>query len=144
MTTRLRTVLAPVERVDKYWAKVGGSCLGLFLLTLVAYVLGIFSTSGGLVWVPWDAAFVGLVAGFGVGYLRGGLLFSWGVGVAALLGAHANHALVGLSGRPLAERLGYFLRLDGLTFYAVEGFLIGTIAFLAGSGLRVAVRLVEQ
>jgi hypothetical protein len=144
VTTPIRSTLAPVERIDHYWAVIAGSCLVLFCLVFVLYAVGLFSTSGGLVWIPWDAAILGLVAGCLVGYLRIGLVFAWSVGVAALLGAHADHALVGLADRPLAERLGYFARLDGLTFYAVEGVLVGTIAFLAGTGIRAAVRTVRR
>jgi hypothetical protein len=143
MTSPIRSTLAPVDRIDHYWAVVGGSCLGLFCLALTGYAVGIFSVSGGLVWIPWDAAVLGLVAGCLVGYLRGGLVYAWSVGVAALFGAHADHALLGLADRPLAARLGYFLRLDGLTFYAVEGVLVGTIAFLVGSGIRQAARFLN-
>ena len=82
-----------------------------------------------------------MVAGGVAAFLRGGLVFAWCVGIAALLGAHADHALVGLADRPLAERVAYFFRLDGLTFFAVEGVLVGTVAFLVGTGLRAAVRI---
>jgi len=144
VTIPIRSTLAPVDRIDHYWAVFAGSCLGLFVITLLGYAVGILTTSGGLVWIPWHAAILGLVAGGVAAYLRGGLVFAWCVAIAALLGAHADHALFGLSSRPLAGRIRYFLRPDGLTFFAVEGLLIGTVAFLAGSSLRLAVDVLQH
>ena len=48
----IQSTLAPVDRIDQYWAVIAGSSLGLFCLVLMGYAVGIFSTSGGLVWIP--------------------------------------------------------------------------------------------
>lgn len=106
--------------------------VALFIAIFTAYALDIFAVSGGVVFLPWDAAVVGCVVAGWVGHRRDGLAFAWLVAYASLLGYHADHALLGLSRRPLAERLAYFVRLDGLAYLAVEALVLGTLAFVVG------------
>ena len=111
----------------------------LFAATFAAYAAGVFEVAGCVVFIPGQAAIVGLTAAGVVGYSRGGLAFGWLVAYAPLLGFHADSALLELSHRSVEYRLGYFFRLDGLAYFAVEGVLIGTLAFAAGylAGLSV-------
>lgn len=104
----------------------------LFVITFASYAFGIFETSGGVIWIPADAALVGVIAAAWVGYSRNGLVFAWLVAYTSLLGSLANHYFLGLSGRTFFEELTLFVQPDGLVFIAVEGLVIGTVAFVAG------------
>lgn len=132
MTTAITSVLLGTKRTTYRRALALVLAIGLFGATLAGYAIGIFSVSGGLVWVPYYAAVVGMAAAGGVGYYRDGLVIAWLVTYASLLGYHADHAFFGLSRRSLVEQLAYFLRLDGLMFLAVEGIVLGTLAFGLG------------
>lgn len=106
--------------------------LCLFAGTFAAYAVGLFEIQGGVVFIPWDAALVGLAAAWAVGYARDGLIAAWLVAYAALLGHHADHAFLGLPSRTFGEQFAYFLELDGLGYYAVEALAIGALAFAVG------------
>lgn len=106
--------------------------VSVFVLTLAAYALGLFTISGGVIWIPFYAALVGMIAGFWVGYARKGLLFGWLVTYTALLGYHANNAFIGQSREPFTQQLRYFIRLDGLTYLAVVALILGTVVFILG------------
>jgi hypothetical protein len=136
MIAVLSSVLFGRDRSGYYRALVIGCILGLFGVTFAGYALGVFAVSGGLVWLPVDAAIVGVLAGCGAGYYRAGLVVGCGATYASLLGYHANHAFFGLSRRPLVERAAYFVRVDGLVFLAVEAIVLGTLAFAFGWLLR--------
>lgn len=112
--------------------------LGLFALTGGAYALGLFTVSGGLVWIPFYAAIVGMVAACCLGFYRGGLVDAWVVTYTSLLGYHAYSVFLGASRRPFLERLASFLRLDALGFLAVEGLVLGSVAFVVGYVARMA------
>lgn len=136
MATTLQSIaIGPGERLHS-WRRVVGLVGGLFLATLAAYASGLFSVSGGLVWIPVDAALVGMLASCAVGYDRSGLVVAWATTFSAVLGWHADHALFGLSRRPIGQNLAYFLRPDGLAVLAIQGILLGTIAFGVGVLLR--------
>lgn len=138
MAAKLRSAILGSNHVaDRTYVGLA-LALGVFVTTLIAYALGIFSASGGLVWIPFHAAAVGMIAGFWIGYSRRGLLFAWMVTYTSLLGYHADHAVSELSG--LTEQLRYFVRLDSLMFLAVEGIVLGTIAFILGALTRLGVR----
>jgi len=112
--------------------------ISTFLVTVAGYAAGVFAVAGGVVFVPGDAALVGLAVCGVVGYLRAGLVLAWGSAYGALLGALADHAFFGLSGRTRLEQLTYFLEVDGLVFYAVQALVVGTLGFALG---RLAVEL---
>ena len=108
----------------------------LLLATMVAYATGLFSISGGVVWIPFQAAVVGVLAGCWAGYSRRGMLSAWMLAYASLLGYLAYHAVFGLSGRSPVERAAYFFSPDGQAFLAVEAAALGTIAFVVGTAAR--------
>jgi len=109
------------------------------LTTLVAYALGVFAVAGGVVFLPGDAALVGLAAAGVLAVRRRGLVLSWLAAYGALLGSAADHYLLGLSGRTLPDRLAALLQFDGLAYLAVLALVLGTVGWLAGSGIRLAV-----
>ncbi|WP_135534957.1 hypothetical protein [Halostella pelagica] len=126
-----RLLIGPAE--NSFGRYLGLLAAGtLFVATFAAYAFGVFAVSGCVVFIPGDAAVVGSIAAAVVGYSRGGLVFAWLVAYAPLLGYHADHAFLGLSNRTVQYRLGYFIRVDGLAFLAVEGVVIGTVAFAVG------------
>lgn len=111
--------------------------LAVFAASFAGYALDVFAVSGGVVWIPADAALVGIIAACWVGYARSGLVAAWLITSTSLLGYHADHAFFGLSHRSFAERVAYFVRPDGLVVLGVEGAVLGTVAFLIGySGRR--------
>lgn len=118
--------------------------LSTFLITFGAYAVDVFAVSGGVVFVPGDAALVALAVCAIVGYLRAGLLLAWASAYGALLGALADHAFFGLSYRSRFEQLAYFLELDGLVFYAVQALVIGTLGFAVGTLAVVVRRLLRE
>jgi hypothetical protein len=113
--------------------------IGLFACTFAAYAVDVFGVSGGVVFVPGDAAVVGLVAAAWLGYARDGLLAAWLAAAAAMLGYRADHAFLGLSGRTLAEQAAYFAQVDGLFVLTLMGVVVGSLAFPVGRAVRRAV-----
>lgn len=108
----------------------------VFLGVFAAYALGFFAVGGGVVFVPFYGAAVGLAAGVVLAALGRGLLHSWLVGYASLLGYSADHYFLGLSGRSLPERAAAFLGPDGLAFLAVLALVLGTAAWPVGALAR--------
>ncbi|ELZ55161.1 MULTISPECIES: hypothetical protein [Halorubrum] len=115
-----------------------------FAVAFAAYAVGVFSIAGGVIFVPFDAAALGVAVALGLAYRRDGLLFAWLTVYAALLGHSAVHYFLGLSGRPLAERAAAFLSPDGLVFLGVEALVFGTVAWLVGTLAAVAVERVRD
>ena len=114
-----------------------------FAVTVAAYAVGAFSIAGGVVFVPFDAAALGVAVAAGLGYRRDGLFPAWTTVYAALLGYSAVHYFLGLSGRSLAERAAAFLSPDGLAFLGVEALVFGTVAWVVGSLAALAVARVR-
>ncbi len=112
----------------------------VFVSVFVAYAVGVFRVSGGVVWLAGEAAAVGVLVAGVLAYRGNGVAFAWAVVYAALLGNHANHYLLGLSGRSLAERTVAFLGPDGLAVVAIQAVVLGTLAWVVGA---VAARIVE-
>jgi hypothetical protein len=139
MNSALRSLLVGTTQSASRRYLVVAVAVGVFATTLAAYALELFSVSGGVVWIPFHAATVGVIAGFWIGYARRGLLFAWLVTYAALLGYHADHAFFGLSYRGFVDQLGYFLELEGLVVLALEAVVLGTLAFVLGGLLRLGV-----
>ncbi|RLM67701.1 hypothetical protein [Halorubrum sp. Atlit-26R] len=111
----------------------------LFLVSFAAYALGVFSVSGGVVFLAFDAAALGVLVTAGLAYRGAGMALAWASVYGALLGSNADHYLLGLPGRPLGERVGALLELDGLVFVGVEALALGTIAWVVGAVARRAV-----
>jgi hypothetical protein len=129
-TRRLLLGREPPGSRRAFWSL---SAAVLFLGTFAAYAVGVFAVSGCVVFIPGHAAIVGFGAALLAGYERGGLALAWLVAYAPLLGASADHYLLGLSSRPFAARLEAFFGLDGLAFLGVEALVIGTVAFALGA-----------
>jgi len=117
---------------------------GLFVATFLAYATGLFAVSGGVVFLAGDAALIGVLGAGLLGYQRSGLVFGWLAVYAPLLGASADHSLLGLSGRSAVDRLAAFLSPDGLVFLGVEAVVIGTIAWAVGVATRFGVDAVRS
>lgn len=137
-----RSFLLGSSRTDRRRHLLVG--LAAFVVTFVAYALGIFYVSGGLVFIPYYAAVVGMLVACWVGYRNGGLVIGWVVTYASLLGYRADHAFIGISRRPLLYRISYFFRLDGLAAFAVEGVILGSLAFVVGYLLRLGIDLARS
>lgn len=114
-----------------------------FAVAVAAYAVGVFSVAGGVVFVPFDAAALGVVVAVGLAYRRDGLLAAWGTVYAALLGYSAVHS-ASLSGRSLVERAAAFLSPDGLVFLGVEALVFGTVAWLVGTLAAVGVDRIRE
>ncbi len=142
LTPSTRSFLVGPSRAGRRRHLVVG--LAGFVVTFVAYALGIFYVSGGLVFIPYHAAVVGMLVSCWVGYRNGGLVIGWVVTYASLLGYHADHAFIGISRRPLPYRISYFLRPDGLAALAVEGVILGSLAFVVGYLLRLGIELARS
>jgi hypothetical protein len=144
MNPALRTLLVGTTQSASRRSLVVAGAVGVFAATLAAYALELFAVSGGVVFIPSDAATVGVIAGVWIGYARRGLLAAWLVAYAALLGYHADHAFFGLSGRGFGDQFAYFVELEGLVFLAVEAVVLGTLAFIVGGLLRLGVTLFQS
>ncbi|PSQ57127.1 hypothetical protein BRD22_02930 [Halobacteriales archaeon SW_8_68_21] len=115
-----------------------------FVVAFAAYAVGVFSIAGGVVFVPFDAAALGVAVAVGLAYRRDGLVPAWLTVYAALLGYSAVHYFFGLSGRSFVDRTAAFLSPDGLVFLGVEAFVFGTVAWLIGTLTAVAVERVRE
>ncbi|WP_049983240.1 hypothetical protein [Halorubrum sp. BV1] len=104
-----------------------------FALVFAAYAVGAFAIDGGVVFLAGHAAVVGVLGAAGLAVRRGGLIAAWATVYAALLGYSANHYLLGLPGRPLAERLVALFGLDGLVYLGVQALALGTLAWVFGT-----------
>ena len=105
---------------------------GCFVLVFVAYATGVFDIAGGVVFLAGHAAGVGVLGAAWLAVRRAGLVAAWAAVYAALLGYSADHYLLGLSGRPLAERVVALFGLDGLVYLGVQALVLGTIAWVIG------------
>jgi len=143
MNPALRSLLVGTTQSASRRSLVVTVAVGVFAATLAAYALELFAVSGGVVFIPFHAATVGMIAGFWIGYAHRGLLVAWLVAYAALLGYHADHAFFGLSGRGFGDQFAYFVEWDGLVFLAVEAVVLGTLAFVVGGLLRLGVTLFQ-
>lgn len=115
-----------------------------FTISFVGYAADVFSIPGGIVWIPGDAAVVGVAAGGLVSYARGGVLPAWGVAYASLLGYAAQRAHFGYSNTPLREELGYFFDLESLVVLALEALVLAVVAVVIGAVLRASVETVRR
>lgn len=112
-----------------------GLALGFFALTFLAYELDIFDHSGGVVFIPFHAALVGVTAAFWTGYSQSGLLAGWVLTYLSFLGWRTEWA-TDISPRPLIERIAYVVRPDGLVALAIIGVGVAVIGFIAGALAR--------
>lgn len=134
MGSSSRSILLGAPHSKHHPSLVVVLALVVFLASAGAYAVDVFVVSGGVVWIPFHAALVGMLAGGWLGYARRGLLAAWVVAYASFLGYRADSAVSVLSG--LAEQLAYFVRLDGLVVLAVEAVVVGTLAFALGALVR--------
>lgn len=115
----------------------------VFVVSFALYAVGVFYVSGGVVFIPYYAAVVGVLAAATVGFARGGLVAAWVVVFSALYGFRADHVFLGLSYRPLVGRIALFVEPESLAVYGIEAVLVGTIPFLVARGLRYGVRTIR-
>jgi hypothetical protein len=104
-------------------------------VTFVAYELDIFYHSGGVVFIPFHAAVVGVIAVFWAGYRRTGFLSGWVLASFSFLGWRVEWA-TDISPRPLVDRIAYVVRSDGLLVLAVFGVVVAVGGFTAGALAR--------
>lgn len=131
----LRTIFLGSEEVGIRYSLLTGFALGLFGVTFFAYELNVFYHSGGVVFIPFHAAIVGVIAAFWVGYNRNGLLFGWVLSLVPFLGWHAEWATE-ISPRPLIERVAYVVRPDGLLYLVIIGAVVAVLGFIVGALAR--------
>jgi hypothetical protein len=136
--TTVRTVLFGSTRGDSQRARLIGLAVGSFALTFIAYYFDIFSHSGGVVFIPYHASIVGVIAAFWTGYGRNGVLRGWLLTSLSFLGWHAAWATE-ISPRPLLERVAYILRPDGLVVLATFGLGVAVLGFTVGVLVRTGV-----
>ncbi|MFB6097472.1 MAG: hypothetical protein ABEJ74_08800 [Haloferacaceae archaeon] len=136
-----RSVVLGTDSTPARWSTDVLVALGLFVLVWIAYAVGAFAISGGVVFLAWDAAVVGVAAATVLAARSHGLAASWLTVYASLLGYNADHYLLGLSHRPLGYRVAAFLQPDGLGFVAVEALVLGTLAWAVGRGVALAVEV---
>lgn len=143
MAPSIRTVLLGADRsaFDRTLTFVFVATLAV--TTFLAYAVGVFQVEGGVVFLPGDAAVVGLLGAAIFAYQRRGLLFAWLVVFGALLAFNADHYLLGLSGRSISERVIAFLQPDGLVFLGVAALVLGTLGWAAGVVASLAVDAVS-
>ena len=125
-------------------ANVVALSLVVFVVTFALYTVGVFYVSGGVVFIPYYAAVVGMLTAAAVGLARGGLVAAWAVAFGALYGFRAYHVFLGLSYRPLVGRTAIFVEPESLAVYGIEAVLVGTVPFLVARSLRYGVRTLRE
>lgn len=120
------------------------SAILLGVLTFLAYAIGVFEVSSGVLVVPGDATLVSLVAAGGVGYRRGGVAVAWLVAVAPQLGFRADWAFFGLSSRSLGGQLAFLFDPVSLAVSAVIALVFGTLGFGVGALARWTTALLRR
>lgn len=144
MAPSLRALLVGSPRNASRWYLYVILAASLFVAVFSAYALDVFDVSGGVVWLAGDAAVVGALCAVLLAYRASGLVFAWLAVYGSLLGYHADHYFLGLSGRSLGEKVAAFVRLDGLLFVAVEALVLATLAWTVGTIARRAVETVQN
>lgn len=144
MAPSLRTLfLGPSER--RFQRRLDLLFVGaLFLATVLAYAVGLLEVTGGVVFLPMDAALVGTIGAVLIGYRQSGLGFGWLAAYAPLLGFSADHYLLGLSSQPIPDRVMAFFEPDSLAFLAVEAVVLGTLAWVVGIAVSYALDAVRE
>jgi len=110
-----------------------------FALVFVAYAVGVFEVAGGVILLAGDATVAGVLAAVALAVRERGVIASWATVYAALLGHRADHYLLGLSGRSLGDRVVAFFGVDGLAVLGVAALAAGTVGWVAGTAVRLAV-----
>lgn len=136
MSPALRSALLGTERSTALPVIWLGAMALVSLTTFAGYASGVFAPTGGVIWIPYAAVAVGAVATATVGFLRGGAILGWLVMFAAIWGFHIDHALLGFPSRPLAARLTYLVRPDGLVWFGVSALIVGAVPYLFGVIVR--------
>lgn len=133
MALHLRTVLfGSVDSPSRRYEPIGLAVV-LFTLTFAAYAFSVFDVAGGVVFLAFEAAIVGMLGAVWTSYRRHGLVAAWAVTYAALLGESANHYFLGQPpSQSFYDRAAAFVQLDGLVFLGIEALVLGTLAFLFG------------
>jgi hypothetical protein len=130
-----RTILLGSKQGGSRQTLLIGLALGIFALTFLAYEVDIFYHSGGVIFIPFHAALVGVTAAFWAGYSRIGLLAGWVLTYLSFLGWRTEWA-TDISPRQLIERIAYVVQPDGLMALALIGVGVAVIGFTAGTLAR--------
>ncbi len=137
MDISLRALLLGTDQPEHDRTVVLALAVAGFVVTFAGYASGVFSTSGGVLLIPFYAAVIGMIAGGWIGYSKNGLLFACISAYASMLGYHAEDALLGSRSQSLGERVGYLVRPDVHAALGVEAIVFGAVAFVFGLLVRV-------
>ncbi|GAB3674199.1 hypothetical protein [Halopiger thermotolerans] len=111
----------------------------VFFGTFVAYATELFAVDGGVIVLPTDATAVAIFVAGGIGYRRGSLIGAWVAPFAAYLAFYAEWAILGLSGRSFADKLGFLFDLTRVALVTGAPIVLGTAAYAVGSLFGVGV-----
>jgi len=131
----LHAILLGSTQVGRRWEYLAVLGLSLFGVTFLAYEFEIFYHSGGVVFIPFQAAIVGGIAAFWTGYSRNGLVAGWGLTYLSLLGMQAEWATE-ISPRPLFDRIASIVQPDGLVALGIIGIIVAVVGFTVGTLAR--------
>lgn len=136
MEISLRSMIVGMNQSKRSRSIVVALAVGGFLATFAGYATGVFSTSGGVLLVPFYAAIVGMIASSWAGYCKSGLLVAWLVAYTPLLGFHTEDAFLGSRGQSVGEQLMHLIQPTALVVLGIEAIIFGTVAFVIGFLLR--------
>lgn len=133
MSLQLRTVLFGITHLTEWRYTPVALAIAFFTITFTTYALNIFELSGGVVFLAFHAAVIGMLGAIWAGYHRRGLVAAWIITYATLLGQSANfYFLSQPPNQSFADRAAEFIQFDGLVFLGIEALVLGTLAFLVG------------
>lgn len=116
-----------------------------FLISFTLYYTGHFQKSGGADLLPDYAVALGIFIAALIGYWRGGLILSWAVVYASLLGLEAELLLIHHTDFPILDRLiRLFFQPTRVMIFLIDAVIFGTIGFGFGYLVCVVVRLVRK
>lgn len=139
LRSTLHTFLLGSNQGRQHWVNLAGLGLGLFGVTFLAYELGIFFYSGGVVFVPIHATIVGGIAAFWTGYSHNGLVVGWALTYMSFLGMDAEGA-TDASARSLIDLVAAVVEPEGLIYLGILGLAVAVIGFTTGAMTETAIR----
>ena len=134
MTFQLRTLLFGKTHSTKRRYTPIVLAIILFTMTFLLYAFDVFELSGGLIFLAFHAAVMGMCGAIWVGYSQHGLVAAWTITYAALLGQSANfYFLSQPPNQSLTDRAAEFIQPDGIVLLGIEALVLGTVAFFFGA-----------
>lgn len=135
----LHTVLLGTNRGRHHWKYLIGLGLSLFGVTFVAYELGIFYYSGGVVFIPVHATIVGVIVSIWSGFSRNGFVVGWILTYLSFLGMLAEEA-TNVSSRLLIDRIAAIIAPEGLIYFWILAFAVAVVGVTIGAVSEKAIR----